>query len=251
MRRRPLGHNDLQLPGYKMQDDLCELFMRFRMKRFELSADIAQMYRQVKVHEADRQYQRIIWRDSPDMPLSEWAITIVSWGTTSAQFNAIRALRQCAKDEQHQFPIGADIALNDFYCDDLLTGADDSNELKERHRQIIHLLATAGFQLAKWVTNDPLLAKALNPEAMGEIQLPAETGVLGMTWQPTTDELRIKVLKSVDDRGSRPTKRAVISRIAQIYDPSGIIAPIIVVGKILFRQSGVVESIGIKNYHRI
>lgn len=48
---------------------------------------------------------------------------------TSAGFNTVRALRQGAIYERRRYPIGSQITLNDFYCDDLLSGASNEVEL--------------------------------------------------------------------------------------------------------------------------
>lgn len=57
-----ISFNDQQLIGPKLQADLCELFLRFRFKRYAISADIHQMFRQIKIHKEDWSYQRIVRR---------------------------------------------------------------------------------------------------------------------------------------------------------------------------------------------
>lgn len=84
------------------------------MRQFGLTADIKQMFRQVKVNPLDWNFARVHWRDKPTDELSVFIITVISWGMRSAGFNAVRALRQCAMDEQTRFPIGSRMALEDF-----------------------------------------------------------------------------------------------------------------------------------------
>lgn len=101
-----ISYNDQQLPGPKLQDDLITIFLRFRAKQFGVAADIKQMFRQVNVSPENWNHQRVLWRDSPNEKLCEYVITVICWGQTSAGFNAVRAVRQCAVDEQQRFPIG-------------------------------------------------------------------------------------------------------------------------------------------------
>lgn len=155
--------NDQHLTGPKLQQDLCELFLRFRLKRFALTADIVQMFRQVGVHERDWQYQKIIWRDAPQHQLRELQCTVVMWGTASASFNAVRALRQCAMDEGADFPLGAEIVLNDFYMDDLLHNADTEKQLKDGYDQASSLLARGGFVLDKLISNSEQMTTTTKP----------------------------------------------------------------------------------------
>lgn len=47
-----------------LQHDLFTILIRFRTFRFVLTADVAKMYRQVRVHESQASLQRILWRDT-------------------------------------------------------------------------------------------------------------------------------------------------------------------------------------------
>lgn len=229
-----ISYNEQQLPGPKLQDDLSEIFLRFRMKRYGLTADIKQMFRQINVNALDWNHQRVIWRDAPSDPLQEYIITVVTWGMTSAGFNAVRALRQCAVDEQHRFPTGSKIALKDFYFDDLLTGADEESELMNAYHEITDLLSAGKFELAKWTTNSPMLTAEIKKAQPTEVDVPIECGILGMRWIQEPDMLRIKVDAKLNDIGNEQlTKRKIMSATAQIYDPSGLVMPVVVTGKIL------------------
>lgn len=46
-----ISYNDQQLPGPRLQPDLADLFLSFRMHKNGLTADIVQMFRQVRVAE--------------------------------------------------------------------------------------------------------------------------------------------------------------------------------------------------------
>lgn len=60
-----------------------------------------------------------------------------------------------------------------------------------------------------------------------------DAGVLGMRWFPSTDMLRMKLKDDITIADCQLTKRRVISATAQIFDPTGLVLPVIVVGKIL------------------
>lgn len=169
------------------------------------------------------------------MPLQEYCNTVVTWGMASAGFNAARAIRQCAVDEAAKFPIGAEVVLNDFYMDDMLSGADDEQQLLQVYREAIAILQCGGFQLAKFITNCPILAAEINQSEDAELAFPDESGVLGMRWLPRSDELKLKILQTPPKAG-KITKKVVVSRVAQIFDPSGLFAPFIVLGKSLIQS---------------
>lgn len=60
-----------------------------------------------------------------------------------------------------------------------------------------------------------------------------DAGVLGMRWDPSTDMLRMKLQNAIAIEDRQLTKRKVISATSQIFDPSDLILPVIVVGKVL------------------
>lgn len=224
-----VSFNDQQLPGPKLQADLIETFLKFRLKRFGLTADIKQMFRQVKVQPKEYNYQRIFWRNDPKERIKKYCITVVTWGMVSAGFNAVRALRQCALDGKVEFPIGSEICLNDFYFDDMLSGADNERELIEAQNQVASLLSGGGFELCKWASNSTILSGKL---AATPSPVPLECGVLGMKWSTGPDLLHLEIA-NVNKIEGKITKRKVMSATAQLYDPSGLVLPVIVIGKIM------------------
>lgn len=64
-----LSLNDILLTGPTVQEDLFNILIRFRKHNFVITADIAKMYRQVLVNEKQRDYQRIVWRNSSEEPV--------------------------------------------------------------------------------------------------------------------------------------------------------------------------------------
>lgn len=56
---------------------------------------------------------------------------------------------------------------------------------------------------------------------------------LGLQWLPTQDTLQINIPEAND---APYTKRNILSQIAQIFDPIGILAPTTILGKILMQD---------------
>lgn len=231
-----VSFNDQQLPGAKLQADLGETLIRFRMHQFGLTADICKMFRQVKVDSSQWNFQRILWRDAPDQSIKEYVITCVVWGFTSATFNAIRAMRQCAVDAAESHPLASRAALSDFYVDDFLSGAESFEALVTLRNQVTSMLQSGGFPIAKWTTSHPRLAQELRQPLQQSVELQMISGVLGMVCCPSSDILQIKVSPYSDATAERLTKKQVVSRISKLYDPSGLYAPAILPGKIIIQD---------------
>ncbi|XP_075221651.1 uncharacterized protein LOC142324666 [Lycorma delicatula] len=98
------------------------------------------MYRQILVTQRDSNLQRILWRENPEQDLKHYSLRTVTYGTTSASFLATRCLVQIANDNNNQFPNACRAILNDFYVDDLITGADSVHEIKQLKTDVCNLL---------------------------------------------------------------------------------------------------------------
>jgi hypothetical protein len=226
--------NETLLVGPTIQPDLVTILLRFRSHQYVFSADIAKMYRQVWVHPDDRRYQTILWRENPNQPIIEYELNTVTYGTTSAPFLAIKVLQHIAQLHQDQYPLACKHILEDFYVDDLLTGADSIEQLQKIRTEITRVVADAGFELRKWNSNDPSLIaeQALGPTSQLIIDK-QDTKSLGVTWNAHKDEIKYSFqLKS----NTTVTKRSILSVIAQLFDPLGLLGPVILKAKLLLQQ---------------
>ncbi|UYV60673.1 hypothetical protein LAZ67_1001831 [Cordylochernes scorpioides] len=117
-----LSLNDLLYCGPKLQEDIFNILIKFRTYSIALTADIEKMYLQIRLNPADCCFQRILWRASPNEPIKEYQLVIVTYGTTSAPYLAIKTLKTLAHDEQEQFPQSTK-ALHLDLVSDLSTGS--------------------------------------------------------------------------------------------------------------------------------
>lgn len=107
------------------------------------------MYRQILIHDDQTCLQTILWRDDVSQPIQRFELVTLTYGTKTASFIAIKCLQQLAIDEGKDLPLAAKAILENFYVDDLLTGAQSVSELLNLKNQIIELLRRGGFELHK------------------------------------------------------------------------------------------------------
>ena len=219
--------------GPKIQRDLVAVCLRFRLHKFVFSADIVKMFRQIWVSDEHQDYQRVVWRLGPSEPLQHFKLTTVTYGTASAPYLSIRVLNQLAKDYHSEFPWASKVVLEDFYVDDVLTGAPSEAELACLQESLVKLLSYAGLELRKWVSNSSRICDDEQEHA-----LPCGTNddikkVLGIFWNPAKDVLGFKVALSDNVLA---TKRQVLSDVSRLFDPMGLLAPVVVQFKILLRE---------------
>ncbi|XP_046868338.1 uncharacterized protein LOC124460789 [Drosophila willistoni] len=220
--------NDYLFTGPSIQRDLFAVCLRFRMYKFVFSADIVKMFRQIWVNDKHRDFQRIVWRERPSDPIKHFQLCTVTYGTSCAPFLAVRVLEQLATDHQQEFLNAARILQKDFYVDDVLTGSNSEEELIQNRKELLQLMSCANLELGKWVSNTPRI-----PTEGTDSTQSSPVKVLGLYWQPGLDTLSYNVgLKGNVDC----TKRQVLSDVSRIFDPLGLLAPIVVQFKILFQQ---------------
>lgn len=233
-----LSLNDMLLTGPTIQDDLFSILIRFRKHAFVVIADVAKMYRQILVNESQRDLQRIVWREASQERLKEYRLNTLTYGTSPASFIATRCLHELALQNKERYPDASKIILRDFYMDDLITGADSLGTLIQLKEEIIEILEGGCFQLRKWLSNDAeILRSQNNPVGKDLVQYIISDSpcvkTLGLLWNSEQDSLRV-VFKI--NRCQSVTKRSMLSSIAQIFDPLGLVGPITLRGKILLQK---------------
>ncbi|XP_055622240.1 uncharacterized protein LOC129765829 [Toxorhynchites rutilus septentrionalis] len=201
------------------------------------------MYRQIRVHPNDTHYQRIFWRENSSDPVKVLELTTITYGTASAPFQATRCLIQLAKEEESNFPIASNIIRKDCYVDDVISGADTFEEANEAINQLRRMLAKGGFPICKWCSNSTQLLHNCPIEEQETLKpwkdrsINSVTKILGLTWNPLSDELLIAgELEHIEDQKRRTTKRRIYSEVAKLYDPLGLYSPTVVLAKLLVQQ---------------
>ncbi|XP_058840343.1 uncharacterized protein LOC131695821 [Topomyia yanbarensis] len=231
--------NDALCVGPVVQDDLLAIILRFRTYPIALVGDVAKMYRQVLVHPDDTPLQRILWRFSPESPIQTYELRTVTYGLAPSSFLATRTLQQLANDEGGSYRFGSKALRKNFYVDDFIGGAKSVDEAIHLRTELSELLEKGGFELRKWTSNRLDVLQGLNDDQIGTqstLQFtPHETiKALGINWEPEGDFLRFD--SHVQHRDEAPTKRSILSDIAKLFDPLGLIAPVIVRAKILMQE---------------
>jgi len=119
--------NDICEIGPKVQRDLIDILLSFRLHRIVFTCDIEKMYCQVLVHPSDTSLQK---SESQHEPIKEFELCTVTYGTAPASFLAQYCLKVLSDELRETNPVEADAVSHDFYMDDLLTGGEDLPEVR-------------------------------------------------------------------------------------------------------------------------
>ncbi|XP_037932583.1 uncharacterized protein LOC119667365 [Teleopsis dalmanni] len=229
--------NDLLHIGPTVQSELLSILLRFCLPRYVFTTDIEKMYQQILVHPKDRQCQLIVWRNEPSQPIKYFELNTVTYGTRSAPYLATKCLQVLADDNMQNYPLGASALKQNFYVDDCLHGADSLRTLLETQSQLNKILTASGFKLRKWCANHTSLLQGIPHDDL-EVNLDLEnnndtTKTLGLSWCPKSDSLCVKVkLEPV----CSTTKRSATSDLARLFDPLGLLSPVVVMAKIFIQE---------------
>ncbi|XP_049871346.1 uncharacterized protein LOC126370517 isoform X2 [Pectinophora gossypiella] len=231
--------NDVLLNGPCVQNELFNILILFRLHKYVFVTDIQKMFRQVKLNKAHCQLQNILWRDSPQEGLKCIQLQTVTYGLKSSTFLATRCLVELAHRYKDLYPLGASILINNTYIDDANVGSNDIDSLIEMKKQLIELLKLGGFTLHKWSSNDKKVLNDIPSESkqFTEIDLCKDENqcvkTLGVSYNIHSDTLKLTSPQQV--LLETYTKRQALSFISKMFDPLGLVGPIIVLAKIIMQ----------------
>ena len=234
--------NDKLMTGPDMLRSLPGVLLRFREEPIALTADIEQMYHQVRVTKEDQPALSFLWRDldeskSPDV----YQMQAVVFGAKSSPAMANFVLQRTAHDHREPTTEGEAAAAavqSNFYMDDFLKSVETSEAAIAMQQETTKLLAAGGFRLTKWLSNSRKVLECIpaSERAVGDVDLslhslPTERA-LGVIWNSENDTLSFRVATTE----AQPTKREVLRQTASVFDPLGIGAPFIIRAKILMQH---------------
>lgn len=228
--------NDLMATGPTIQDNLFNILIRFRTKKYAFTADIEKMYRQILVDPEDQKMQLILWRSDPKEKMGIYQLKTVTYGTRAAPYLATKSLQTLADCEGENYPLAKSVVKNDFYVDDLISGCNDLTRAMETRDQLIAMMKSGGMNLRKWCSNHRWLLEDLPESDQGQDldwnfsgeNIEGAVKTLGVFWMTRTDNFQYKVILT---ESKRITKRSVLSEISRLFDPLGLVNPVVVWAK--------------------
>ncbi|XP_046810810.1 uncharacterized protein LOC124420759 [Lucilia cuprina] len=229
--------NDVMYTGPRLQKDIFDIILKWRLWRYVMMADVEKMYRQVRVAEEDQKYQHILWRKNNNELIKEYKLTTITYGTASAPFLAVRALFYIA--DTCPIPEIKNIIKEDFYMDDLITGADTIKQCKYIQHSVLNHLASYGFKLRKWLSNEKQITEDVCSSIMIQIKDDESIKTLGLQWDPVLDNFKFGINFSNNDK---ITKRHVLSEVAKIFDPLGWLSPVTVLAKLFIQKLWLLQN---------
>ena len=129
-----------------------------------------------------------------------------------------------------------------MYVDDFVTGGVTVQETGEKKAVATEIFEDAAFKIHKWHSNESELEGAEGSPLDvngGQIYAKQQLGgtenhegkLLGLPWNRERDTLSIEM-----SAAECSSKRSVLSELAKIYDPLGLVSPTTLAAKLLYRE---------------
>lgn len=222
--------NGMLLPGPNLLPDLFHVLVRFRAYPVSLIADIEKAFLQIGIRNEDRDALRFLWFDTSkpldhENPgdLKEYRWTRLPFGLTSSPFLLQATVRhhlgRCREKE-----IVSQIISENIYVDDLVLSVKDVQAAILIKDQVQEIFKKCSMNMRKWASNEI---------SLNDTQNETEIKVLGLHYNAKLDSISIACS---EHKIENPTKRQVLQSIASIFDPLGLVAPVITSMKLFFQK---------------
>ena len=202
---------------------IFDILIHGRCHHLLWSTDIGKMYNRLKVKPSSLAYQLLLFDESLDTntPPQIWVLVSAWYGvvnTGNQASAAIEALIDLFKDD---FPNAVEPLLKLRYVDDVAPGANSEEERDAQISDVANVLAKGGFPL-KYVI------KSGKPPPEGAALGEGFTKLLGYTFFTEADLISTSKQYAAAKLNNEAVKsrRAVASKVAELFDPIGIVEPV-------------------------
>lgn len=235
--------NDCLHAGPPLQNQLWGVLVRTRFHPVAITGDIKQAFLQVRIREEERDALRFHWvTDLKSKCVETLRFTRALFGLAPSPFLLGGVVQQHLESCRSEYPLMVEEIERSLYVDDLISGGPTIEAAKEIKLKSTEIFAQASFELHKWHSNVPELepvsdAPGEQTETFAKVQLGApqlgNAAVLGLVWNKSQDTITVKFPM----KRAESIKRGILGKVARIYDPLGLVSPMTLGGKLLYRDA--------------
>lgn len=145
--------NDFLLKGPDLFNSLVGILFKFRQKPIAFSADIREMFHQIRIRKEDQSGQRFLWRENKDQEPTVYAMEAMIFGAVPSPYSAQYAKNRNALDFKENFPEAVEAIIKRHYMDDYLDSANSPEEAIKLVKDVIYIHSKGGFEIRSWASN--------------------------------------------------------------------------------------------------
>ncbi|XP_065675642.1 uncharacterized protein LOC136091857 [Hydra vulgaris] len=200
--------NDCLHAGPSLTTSLFGSLLRFRSKKFAFLADIEKAFLQIGL--------------------------VIFFGVTSSPFLLNATLKLHVEKYLNSYP--SYVFKQSLHVNDLNSCTDEVNDGINFYSWYKSILKEGGFNLRKFESNSKVLIDVF---CESDFTTKPETKVLGVSWDKQKGILIFYFKDLMKMAVDIPKKKEVLKFVASIYDPLGLINPVVVKLKVLFQNLSV------------
>lgn len=235
--------NSQLLSGPDLTNSLLGVLLRFREEEVAITCDVEQMFHSFHVKPEHRDLLRFLWFEGNNLNgnIVEYRMRVHLFGAISSPAVANFCLLKTAEEGRSKYgDEAADFLCRNFYVDDGLKSVPTSQEAVELIKNSQAMCSESKLRLHKFASNDKAVltsvpnhdrAKSLKDLDLRHEALPIQRS-LGTFWCIESDCFKFRI----ELRDKPPSRRGILSTISSIYDPLGLISPVILKGKQVLQE---------------
>ncbi|CAO4386231.1 unnamed protein product [Caenorhabditis nigoni] len=226
--------NDIIGQGPVILPDLTEMLVRFRSGQTVILSDVEKAFLQVHLHEEDRDVTRVLWLKDYRKPVTEdnivaYRFTRVIFGLNVSPY-LLGATIEHHLQNHTESELAEEISKN-LYVDNLILTTDgDVVEATKLYRNSKNTFNEMQMNLREFLSNSAEFNRMVDEKDRAK---ESNTKVLGVKWSAENDKLEFGINVTESEEISR---RIVASTIAGIFDPLGMLVPILLPMKLFQRN---------------
>ncbi|XP_064653222.1 uncharacterized protein LOC135503550 [Lineus longissimus] len=237
--------NKRLLQGPDLTNNLTGVLIRFRRERYAFACDLEAMFMQCGVDARDRNYLRFLWWEGGDLMSEpvEYRMRVSIFGATSSPGMANFALKSVADEFESKYgEEAADFVRKQYYMDDGLDSESTTKQAINIAHSSADLVSERGFREHKFVAKDREILKSMPQSELGKnlqkLNLQSESEslpierTLGLEWHVESDDFGF----AINLKDKPLTRRGILSTVASVYDPLGLVSPVILQGKAILKE---------------
>ena len=203
------------------------ILLRFRQYKNVVLSDIEKAFMNIILKTQERDVVRFLLVKDWNSPITPDNIRIMRntrtlFGATPSPFILMACVIKMLKAANTQLSLET---IKNLYVDNTFTEVHNLEDALEKTQMLVDLFASHSMNLREHVSNLPKFNEIMNADV-------GSTSVLGLGWHPNNDTIFIQCKFDIE---GVITKRKILSMIASLFDPLGLIGPAILPFKIFIQ----------------